>query len=105
MIALSIEAAKDKAAQEFGFDSMLDVAVHERIYEEGILSEAITRAMELHTASHLKAKMEEIEQAVNENHSEFVSVYGKEAEDSAYSEGKLIGSEWMRNQIITILNK
>lgn len=54
---LSIEAAKDKAAQELGFPVKYLMPTKEGFVSKPTrLTEVIDRAMELHTASHLKAK-------------------------------------------------
>ncbi len=113
---LSIEAAKDKAAQEFKFwdwnsamQAILMPATRNKL-EFGV-EQLTTRAMELHTASHLKAKVEEIEKALPDQleidvlfAEQYNRADGNMDKSRSYRAFKK-GIETLRNQIITILNK
>ena len=92
---LSVEAAKDKAAQELELKDWSQLVQFAKTGENfKVFEKQFTRAMELHTASHLKSKMEEIEQAL------------PTIDDLIFSDPvEIKGAIWMRNQIITILNK
>jgi hypothetical protein len=98
---LSIEAAKDKAAQELRFNNYAEFEQSE-FYEPKYFPQVTDRAMILFSESQLQCKMEEIEQALPgfDDSGREGCTYGDTDYDSI---SVVYGRNEYREQIITIL--